>query len=74
MARLGLLNELVPGAGVFGVLILRMILREENVHAHFAVAEGVGYALCEPARIHSMSASARAPTYIPLVEAAPPCL
>lgn len=32
------------------VLQLRMILRKEKVHAHFAVAEGIGYALCEPAK------------------------
>jgi DNA-binding response OmpR family regulator len=32
------------------ILQLRMIFRKEKVRAHFAVAEGVGYALCEPAR------------------------
>jgi DNA-binding response OmpR family regulator len=32
------------------ILQLRMILRNEKVHAHFAVAGGIGYALCEPAR------------------------
>jgi DNA-binding response OmpR family regulator len=31
------------------ILQLRTILRKEKVHAHFAVAESVGYALCEPA-------------------------
>jgi DNA-binding response OmpR family regulator len=29
---------------------LRTILRKEKVRAHFAVAEGVGYALSEPAK------------------------
>lgn len=31
------------------ILQLKIILYKENVHAHFAVAESVGYALCEPA-------------------------
>lgn len=31
------------------ILQLRSILRKENVQAHFAVAGGVGYALCETA-------------------------
>ena len=31
------------------ILQLRTNLRKEKVHAHFAVADSVGYALCEPA-------------------------
>jgi DNA-binding response OmpR family regulator len=31
------------------ILQLRTVFRRAKVHAHFAVAEGVGYALCEPA-------------------------
>jgi DNA-binding response OmpR family regulator len=32
------------------ILQLKMILHKENVYVHFAVAEGVGYALCKPAK------------------------
>jgi DNA-binding winged helix-turn-helix (wHTH) protein len=30
---------------------LKMILRKERVRAHFAVADDIGYALCEVARV-----------------------